>query len=80
MPSFQVGASKVFEASFPLRENSNFSRQSSSKVKFCFTDSAKGGFKKSKGKVTPLTSDSGFKEARLSERLHYINTSDIHKL
>ena len=80
MPSFQVGASKVFEASFPLRENSNFSRQSSSKVKFCFTDSAKGGFKKSKGKVTSLALNDDFERIGSFKRLHYINISNIYKL
>ena len=80
MPSFQAGASKIFKAFFPLGGNSNFSRQFSFKVKFCFIDSIKEGTEKGKGKVIPLASNDNFEEAKSFKRLHYINTSDIHKL
>ena len=49
-------------------------------VKFYSIDSAKKSFGKGKGKVTSLTSDDGFEGAGPSERPHYIDTSNIHKL
>ena len=80
MPSFQAGASRISEASLPLRGNSNFFRQSSFEIRSRSTDSAEGSSGKSKGKVIPLASDGGFRGAGPSERPHYIDTSDIHKL
>ena len=80
MPSFQARAFRVAETSFPLRGNSNFSRQSGFEIKFYSIDSAKKSFGKGKGKVTSLTSDDGFEGAGPSERPHYIDTSNIHKL
>ena len=80
MLSFQAGAFKVSKAFLPLERNSNFSRQSGFKVKSRFTNNTKGSIGKGKGKVTPLASDGGFEGAGFFERLHYINTSDIHKL
>ena len=80
MLSFQVGAFKVFKAFLLLKGNSNFFKQFSFKVKFRFTDSAKEGFEKSKGKVTPLASDGDFGRAGPFKKPHYIDTSNIHKL
>jgi len=80
MPSFQARASKIFKAFFLLRGNSNSFEQFGSKVRSRFIDSAEEGLGKSKGKVTPLTSNNNFKRARLFKRSHYINTFNIHKL
>ena len=80
MPNFQIGASRVSKASFLLKGNSNFFKQFSFEVRSRSINSAKGGSRKSKGKVTSLALNGGFEGARSSERLHYINTSDIHKL
>ncbi|MAD84182.1 MAG: hypothetical protein CL912_14560 [Deltaproteobacteria bacterium] len=80
MLSFQVGASRVFEAFLLLKGNSNFFKQSGFEVKSCSIDSAKRGFGKSKGKVTPLALDGDFEKAGSSKKSHYINTFDIYKL
>ena len=80
MLSFQVGASRVFEAFLLLKGNSNFFKQSGFEVKSCSIDSAKRGFGKSKGKVTPLISNSNFEGIKPFKKLYYINTFDIYKL
>tara|TARA_R110002060_G_scaffold62078_2_gene71496 strand:+ start:451 stop:774 length:324 start_codon:yes stop_codon:yes gene_type:complete len=79
MLNFQVGASKVFEAFFSLKGNSNFSKQSGFGIRSHFINSAKGNFGKSKGKVIPLASDDDFEKAKPFEKPHYINTFNIHK-
>mgnify|MGYP003630034511 CR=1 FL=1 len=80
MPNFQAEASKVSKAFLPLKGNNNFSKQFSSKIKSRSTDNAKEGFGKSKEKITSLASNSDFGEAKPFKRLHYINTSNIHRL
>ena len=79
MLSFQAGAFRIFKASLFLKGNSNFFKQSGFGIRFCFIDSAKGGFRKGKGKVTSLVSNGGFEEAGSFKKSHYINTSNIHK-
>ena len=80
MPNFQAEAFRIFKAFLLLKGNSNFSEQSGFGVKSRFTDSAEKGFGKSKGKVTPLASDGGFRGAKPFKKPHYIDTSNIHRL
>ena len=80
MPSFQAGAFKVSKASFFLKENNNFFRQSDSGIKFRSIDNAERSFGKSKEKIIPLALNGGFEGARFFKKSHYIDIFDIHKL